>query len=340
MAMRKIINNPDDVVDETIEGILAAFPGQLKRIEGTTRGLIRSDGPVKGKVAICTGGGSGHLPLFIGYVGQGLLHGVSIGNVFSSPSSDDMLAVAQAADGGAGVLFLYANYSGDVMNFDMAAEMADMDGLQVLSATGKDDVVSTPVEELERRRGIAGIFFAFKCAGAAAEEGRDLAAVHAVAEKAIFNTRSMGVALSGTTIPSVGIPGFQVGEGMMELGMGIHGEPGIEEGPLRTADEIVDEMMDRILPDLPFESGDTVAVLINSLGATAPEEPYIMYRRVSSRLKDAGISVRRTFIGEYATSMEMSGASVSLLKLDDELSALLDAPAYSPFLSQQVGSPR
>jgi dihydroxyacetone kinase len=188
-----------------------------------------------------------------------------------------------------------------------------------------------------RRRGVAGIFFGYKIAGAAAEEGRDLEAVHAAAESAVFNTRSMGVALSGTTIPAAGEPGFEVPEGEMELGMGIHGEPGVQRGPLMTADEIAGQMLDRILPDLPFNSGDTVAVLVNSLGATAPEELYILYNKASQVLLDRGINVRRAFIGEYATSMEMSGASISLCRLDDDMSKLLDAPAYSPFLSQQVG---
>ena len=337
MAMRKIINDPQKVVDETIDGILAAFPDHLKRIDGTERGLVRRDCPVQGKVAIATGGGSGHLPLFLGYVGQGLAHGVSIGNVFSSPSSEDMEAVTKAIDGGAGVLYLYGNYSGDTMNFDMSAEMADMDGIRVLTALGRDDVTSAPKEELARRRGVAGIFFGYKIAGAAAEAGRSLDEVHQVAEQALNNTRSMGVALSGTTIPAVGKPGFEVPEGEMELGMGIHGEPGVQTGPLRTADEIAGQMIDRILPDLPYNRGDRVAVLVNSLGATAPEELYILYRKAHQILRDRGIGVHKAFLGEYATSMEMSGASISLCKLDDDMTKLLDAPAYSPFLLQQVG---
>lgn len=337
MPMRKIINDPDAVVDETIEGILAAFPNHLKRAEGTSRGLIRVDSPVQGKVAIVTGGGSGHIPIFVGYVGPGLAHGVSIGNVFSSPSSDDHLAVTRAADSGAGVLYLYGNYSGDVMNFDMSAEMADMDGIRVLTALGRDDVTSAPKEEMDRRRAVAGVFFAYKIAGAAAEEGRSLEDVHRVAEASAFNTRSMGVALSGTTIPAVGKATFDVPEGEMELGMGIHGEPGVERGPLLTADEIAGAMLDRILPDLPFDRGDSVGVLVNSLGATAPEELYILYRKAAGILSDRGIAVHRAFIGEYATSMEMSGASISLCRLDDDLQKLLDAPAYSPFLLQQVG---
>ena len=337
MAMRKIINDPSSVEDETVAGILAAFPGHLKTIEGSTRALVRGDAPLKGKVGIATGGGSGHLPLFLGYVGKGLATGCCVGNVFSSPSSEDMLDVTKAVDGGAGVLYLYGNYSGDTMNFDMASEMAEMEGITVKTTLGRDDVTSAPNTEMERRRGIGGIFFGFKIAGAAAEECRDLDAVHTVAEKAVFNTRSMGVALSGTTIPAAGEPGFEVKEGEMELGMGIHGEPGIEVGPLLTADEIAGQMLDRILPDLPYSSGDTVAVLVNSLGATAPEELYILYNKASLVLGDRGIKVHRAFIGEYATSMEMSGASISLCKLDDEMAKLLDAPASSPLLSQQVG---
>jgi dihydroxyacetone kinase len=208
----------------------------------------------------------------------------------------------------------------------------------VKTTLGRDDVTSAPIAEIERRRGVAGIDFGFKIAGAAAEEGRDLDGVHAAAEKAVFNTRSMGVALSGTTIPAAGTPGFEVKEGEMELGMGIHGEPGVEIGPLLTADEIAGQMLDRILPDLPFSSGDIAAVLVNSLGATAPEELYILYNKASQILDDRGIKVHRAFIGEYATSMEMSGASISVCKLDDEMTKLLDAPAHSPLLMQQLGS--
>jgi len=248
-----------------------------------------------------------------------------------------MFDVTKAVDGGAGVLHLYGHYSGDRMNFEMASEMAEMEGITVKTTLGRDDVTSAPNAEMERRRGIAGIFFGFKIAGAAAEEGRDLDAVHAVAEKAVFNTRSMGVALSGTTIPAAGQPTFDVKEGEMELGMGIHGEPGVEVGPLLSADEIAGQMLDRIIPDLPFSSGDTAAVLVNSLGATAPEELYILYNKTSQILSDRGINVHRVYVGEYATSMEMSGASISVCKLDDETMKLLDAPAYSPLLSQRLG---
>lgn len=333
-AMKKLINDPFAFVDETIEGILLARPRHLKRCEGSSRALMRADGPIEGKVAIVTGGGSGHIPVFLGYVGPGLLDAVSIGNVFSSPSPDDMLAATKAAHGGAGVLHLYGNYSGDKMNFGMAAEMAQMEDIEVTTVLVRDDVVSAPPEEMDRRRAVAGLFFAYKIAGARADEGASLAEVTAAAELATFNTRSMGVALTPCTIPAAGEPTFTLGEDEMELGMGIHGEPGLRRTKIMPADAVVDEIMRHVLADLPFERGDEVEVLVNGLGATPPEELFIMYRRVCSVLDSAGISVHRAYVGEYATSMEMAGASVSLLKLEGDLQRLLDAPAYSPFLPQ------
>ncbi len=330
--MKKLINDPFEFVDETIEGVLLAHPEHLKRCDGSRRALMRTDGPVEGKVAIVTGGGSGHIPIFLGYVGPGLCDAVSIGNVFSSPSPDDMLAATKAAHGGAGVLYLYGNYSGDKMNFGMAAEMAEMDDIEVATVLATDDVSSAPVEELDRRRAVAGLFFAYKIAGARAEEGASLAEVVEAAEQAVFATRSMGVALTSCTIPAAGESTFEIGEGEMEIGMGIHGEPGVRRGEIMPADDVVDELLGHVLPDLPFESGDEVAVLVNSLGATPPEELYIMYRRVQAVLGEAGIAIHRSFIGEYATSLEMAGASVSLLRLDADLKRLLDAEAYSPFL--------
>ena len=330
--MKKLINDPYEFVDETIEGVLLAHPDHFKRCEGSHRALMRMDGPVEGKVAIVTGGGSGHIPIFLGYVGPGLCDAVSIGNVFSSPSPDDMLAATKAAHGGAGVLHLYGNYSGDRMNFGMAAEMAEMEGIEVLTALAKDDVVSAPVEEMDSRRAVAGLFFAYKIAGARAEEGASLEEVKEAADLAIFNTRSMGVALSPCTIPAAGEPTFELGENEMELGMGIHGEPGVRRGEIMPADDVVDEMLEHVLADLPFESGDEVAVLVNSLGATPPEELYVMYRRVDAMLGDAGISIDSALIGEFATSLEMAGASISLLKLDVDLKRLLEAEAHSPLL--------
>lgn len=332
--MKKIINHPEAFVDETIEGILLAHPNHLKRAPGTARGLVRADAPVAGKVAIATGGGSGHIPVFLGYVGPGLLHGVSIGNVFSSPSVEAMVAVTKAIHAGAGVLYLYGNYSGDIMNFDMAAEMCETEGISVNSVRVRDDVVSASKASAEKRRAVAGLFFGYKIAGAKAETGAHLPAVAATAQRVVENTCSMGVALSPCTIPAVGKPTFTIGEDEMELGMGIHGEAGIERGKLKPADEIAQIMSDRVLDDLPFGSGDQVAILVNGLGATPPEELYLLFRKAHQVIEGRGVKIQRVFIGEYATSMEMAGASISLLKLDDELLSLLDAPAYSPFLFQ------
>ena len=328
--MQKLINRPDDFVDEMLEGVLAAHPDQLKR-GGDPRAIVRADAPVQGKVAIATGGGSGHLPVFMGYVGKGLADGAAIGNVFASPSSDQMLAVMRAVDGGAGVLQLYGNYGGDVMNFGLAAELAEADGMKVATVLGADDVASAPKGQEARRRGIAGIFFLYKVAGAAAEKGGELDEVVAATQKAAARVRSMGVALAPCTVPSAGRPTFELPAGEMEIGMGIHGEPGVRRGPLEPADRVVDHLVEALVADLPHDRGDSVDVLVNGLGATPVEELYIMFRRASTLLENAGLRVRRPWIGEYATSLEMAGASISLLRLDDELTRLMDAPAASPF---------
>ncbi|MCE5237588.1 dihydroxyacetone kinase subunit DhaK [bacterium] len=332
--MKKLINDPEAFVEETIEGILAAHPTHLKRVPDTPRGLMRVDAPVAGKVALATGGGSGHIPVFLGYVGPGLCDGVSIGNVFSSPSIDAMVAVTKAIHSGAGVLYLYGNYGGDIMNFDMAAEMCEMEDIRVATVRMRDDVVSAPPESEGKRRAVAGLFFGYKIVGARAEEGASLDEVVATAEKVVASTRSMGVALSPCIIPAVGKPTFTLGEDEMELGMGIHGEPGIQRGKLQTADEVATVMTERVLADLPFQSGDEVAVLVNSLGATPPEELYLLYRRAHEVITGHGLTIHKAFVGEYATSMEMAGASVTLCRLDEELKRCLDAPAHSPFLLQ------
>jgi dihydroxyacetone kinase-like protein len=330
--MQKLINRPDDFVEEMLEGVLAAHPDQLKRGHDP-RSIIRADAPVAGKVAIATGGGSGHLPVFMGYVGHGLAHGVAVGNVFASPSADAMLTVSKDIHGGRGVLYVYGNYGGDVMNFDLAAELADAEGIKVATVLGADDVASAPKGEESRRRGIAGIFFLYKIAGARAEEGADLAEVQAVTVRAAAGVRSMGVALAPCTVPAAGRPTFELPVGQMEIGMGIHGEPGVRRGPLETADAITDSLMDTILKDLPYKRGDRVDVLVNGLGATPIEELYITYRRAAKRLKDSGVIARRAWVGEYATSLEMAGMSISLLRVDNELARLMDAPASSPFFS-------
>jgi dihydroxyacetone kinase len=331
--VQKILNNPEAFVDEMLDGILAAHPGQLRRV-GTGRCLVRADAPVAGKVGIVTGGGSGHLPLFLGYVGAGLCDGVAVGNVFASPSAEEMLTVTQAVDGGAGVLYLYGNYGGDVINFDLAAELAADEGITTATVLGADDVASAPAQDAARRRGIAGLTLLYKVAGARAAEGASLDEVVAVTERAGRRLRTMGVALSPCILPAVGTATFSVDPGEMEIGMGIHGEPGVRRGPLEPADAIVDHLLEAILAELPAEPGGEVAILVNGLGATPKEELYIMYRRVAQVMAERGLAVHRVWIGEYATSLEMAGASITVLALDDELTRLIDAPVATPFVVQ------
>lgn len=331
--MKKIINQPQDFVPEFLDGLFKAYPNQLT-YEGDVHCVVRSDAPVKNKVGIATGGGSGHLPVFLGYVGRGMLDGCAVGDVFNSPSAEQMLSVTRRIDGGLGVLYIYGNYGGDVMNFDMSAELAEMDDIRVRTVLVKDDVASAPAAEADRRRGVAGMVFAFKIAGAKADRGGSLDEVTAVTEKALANTRSMGVALSPCIVPRVGKPGFTLNEGEMEIGMGIHGEPGIKREALGSADEITERITLALLEDLQPPPGSSVAVMVNGLGATPPEELYIMYRRVHDLLSERDLSVHRAYVGEYATSMEMAGASITLLQLDAELTELLDAPAHTPFFTQ------
>ena len=331
--MKKILNDPKNFVPEMLDGLLKAHPEQLAYAE-EPHAIVRADAPVRGKVGLATGGGSGHLPVFLGYVGKGMLDGCAVGDVFQSPSAEQMLAVTRRIHGGKGVVYIYGNYGGDVMNFDMAAEMADMEGITVKTVLVKDDVASAPPQEARRRRGVAGMVFAFKVAGAKAELGGSLDEVVAVTEKALANTRTMGVALSPCTVPVVGKPTFTIGEGEMEIGMGIHGEPGMKREKLQTADQIGERMTQAILEDLNPQAGDRLAVMVNGLGATPLEELYILYRKVHDLLTGRGLTIHRAYIGEFATSMEMAGASLTFLRLDDELTALLDAPAQTPFFSQ------
>ncbi len=329
--MKKILNNPENYVDEMLEGFVAAHP-EFYRMHGDSGKVVtRAKQAKTGKVGIVTGGGSGHLPVFTGYVGEGLLDACAVGEVFASPSAEQMADAIRVADQGAGVLRLYGNYGGDVMNFDMAGELVEFEDINCTTVLLADDVASAPPEEHEKRRGVAGMVYAFKLAGAAAEEGRDLEAVTAVAQKAADACRSIGAALSSCTVPQAGKPTFDIADDEMEMGMGIHGEPGVWRGKLRTADEIADEMMDRLLADMPLASGDRVSILVNSLGATPPEELYILYRIVKQRLDKAGATIVMPLVGRYATSMEMSGVSFTLCKLDDELEALLKAPCDCAF---------
>jgi len=331
--MKKIINNPADFVPEMLEGLIQAHPDQLAYTQDI-HSIVRADSPIEGKVALATGGGSGHLPVFLGYVGKGMLDGCAVGDVFASPSAEQMLWVTQRIHGGKGVVYIYGNYGGDVMNFDMAAEMAEFDDIEVRTVLVKDDVASAPPEEADRRRGVAGMVFAFKIAGAKADMGGSLDEVVAVTEKALANIRTMGVALSPCIVPQVGSPTFTIGEDEMEIGMGIHGEPGMKREKLQTADEISERMTEAVLDDLKPQAGDKLAVMVNGLGATPPEELYVMYRKIHDILVDRGLEIHRAYVGEYATSMEMAGASLTLFRLDDELIELLDYPAHTPFFTQ------
>jgi dihydroxyacetone kinase-like protein len=330
--MQKLLNEPSAFVDETLDGILAAYPDRLRLVDDP-RAVVRADAPIAGKVGIATGGGSGHLPLFLGYVGQGLADGCAVGDVFASPSADVMAAVTRAINAGRGVLYLFGNYGGDVLNFELAAELSGEEGIDVRVVTAADDVASAPPAERSRRRGIAGIALLYKIAGAKADTGASLDEVASMTERAGDRLRSMGVALAPCTIPAAGRPTFAVPDGQMEIGMGIHGEPGVRQAPLASVDEVARELTGSVLDDLGAERGDSLAVLINGLGATPMEELHLLFRSVAATIGQRGMSVERKWIGEYATSLEMAGASVSVLRLDDELRLLLDAPASSPLVA-------
>jgi len=330
--MKKIMNKVENFVDETVEGLILAYEGKVKLLNGDKRVLL-SDYPTKdGKVGIVTAGGSGHLPVFLGYVGKGMLDGCAIGNVFASPSAQKMADMIKACDRGNGVLCLYGNYGGDILNFDMACETVDFeDDIKTATIRVADDVASGPKGSENKRRGVAGMIFAFKIAGAAAVNMKSLDEVTSITNKALANIRTMGVALSSCIVPDVGAPTFSIAEDEIEIGMGIHGEPGIEVRKMMTADEIAEELVGRILDDMPIEAGSEVSVMVNGLGGTPLEEQFIVYRRVHNILKDKGISVYMPHVGEFATSMEMAGLSVTIFKLDAELKELLRQDAETPF---------
>ena len=326
---KKILNDPANVVSESIEGLVAASDGRLTRL-GERNAVYRSDLPAgKGKVALVIGGGSGHEPMFPGFVGENLADASACGEVFAAPAPDLILDTVKAVDRGAGALFIYGNYSGDNMNFDIAAELAEAEGIPTRTVRVWDDVAAAPLERITDRRGIAGDFFVIKIAGAAAAELTDLDEVYRVAAKARDNTRSIGVALAAGSIPETGERTFELGDDEIEIGMGAHGEPGIARQKMTPADALADQMIDFVLKDLPFVSGDEVAVLYNNLGSTTQMEMLIVARRMQKVLAEAGIRIHRTDMGNFLTCQEMAGMSVTLLRLDDELKTYLDRPARS-----------
>ncbi|HEX9338608.1 MAG TPA: dihydroxyacetone kinase subunit DhaK [Pseudonocardiaceae bacterium] len=329
--MKKIINDPSTVVVDSLRGMAAAHP-DLLRITYEPAVVARSNAPVAGKVGVVSGGGSGHEPLHGGFVGMGMLDAAVPGAVFTSPTPDAIQAAIQAVDGGAGVLLLVKNYTGDVLNFETAAELAEADGTPVRSVVIDDDVAVKDSTYTAGRRGVGGTVLLEKIVGAAAERGDDLDKLDQLARRVVGTVRSMGMALTAPTVPHVGVPSFDLADDEMEVGIGIHGEPGRERVPLEPADAIVARLVDAVVTDLPFASGDRVLLFTNSMGATPLVELYLAHGIAERLLADRGITVARRLVGPYMTSLEMQGISITLLRLDDELIDLWDAPVHSAAL--------
>jgi len=328
--MKKLINLPDNVVDEALAGVALAH-ADLVRVESPNI-VVRKDAPRQGKVGVISGGGSGHEPMHGGFVGRGMLDAACPGAVFTSPVPDQMLAATQAVNGGAGVLHIVKNYTGDIMNFELAAELARAEGIDVEAVVIADDVAVKDSLYTAGRRGVGGTVLAEKMVGAAAEEGADLATVKALCEKVQDNVRSMGMALTSCTVPAAGKPTFDIGDDEMEIGIGIHGEPGRERRKLAPADEITEALATPIIEDLPFQSGDRVLAFVNGMGGTPLLELYVVYRKLAEILDGRGVTIARNLVGNYITSLEMAGCSITLLKLDDEMIRLWDAPVHTPAL--------
>src|SRR3954454_7224005 len=328
--MKKLINAPDNVVDEALAGMVAAHPGYFRLEEPNV--VVRADAPRSGKVGIISGGGSGHEPMHGGFVGLGMLDAACPGAVFTSPVPDQMLAATKAVNGGAGVLHIVKNYTGDVMNFELAAELAAGEGIEVRSVTIADDVAVKDSLYTAGRRGVGGTVLAEKIVGAAAGAGADLEAVTPLCQRVQDNVRSMGMALTSCTVPAAGKPTFDIGDDEMEIGVGIHGEPGRRRVPLASADEITEMLATPILDDLPFESGPTVLAFVNGMGGTPLIELYIVFNRLQQLCAARGVTIARSLVGSYITSLEMAGCSITLLRLDDELTRYWDAPVNTPAL--------
>ena len=328
--MKKLINAPDNVVDEALAGMLAAHSDYLRVEEPNI--VVRKDAPRAGKVGVISGGGSGHEPMHGGFVGRGMLDAACPGAVFTSPVPDQMLAATKAVDGGAGVLHIVKNYTGDIMNFELAAELARAEGLEVSAVVIADDVAVKDSLYTAGRRGVGGTVLAEKIVGAAAEDGADLATITALCQKVQDNVRSMGMALTSCTVPAAGNPTFEIGDDEMEIGVGIHGEPGRTRMKIATADEVTEMLATPILDDLPFESGDRVLAFVNGMGGTPLIELYVVFNKLAQICADRGITIERSLVGSYITSLEMAGCSITLLKLDDELIRYWDAPVDTPAL--------
>ena len=328
--MKKIINNPSNFVEESIDGLIKSHPDVYALAKDNNRVVTRANKSSK-KVGIVTGGGSGHLPVFTGYVGKGFLDACAIGSVFASPSVEQMVSAIKNADNGNGVLCIIGNYGGDVMNFEMACEMVEADGIKTKKVIVADDIASASESEKSKRRGIAGMIFVFKIAGACAETGASLDDVFKTATEANDNIRTLGVALSPCILPEAGKPTFKINDDEIEIGMGIHGEPGIKREKLRPANDLVDDLYKRIMNDSKLKNNDNIAIMINSLGATPLEELYIISKRVNENLSNSKINNVKTFVGRYATSMEMAGMSITTLKLSDNLKKNLFAKSECPF---------
>lgn len=330
--MQRILNDPDHIVEEMLEGFLKSNPHIVAPTENPR--VVRAVETPQDRVGIVTGGGSGHKPAFVGYVGKNMVDAVAVGEIFSSPTAAAFLDAFRAANAGKGVACLYGNYSGDNMNVKMAARMAKKEGIEIKTVVANDDVPSAPKDQREKRRGVAGEIFMWKIGGAKAASGASLDEVIAAAQKAIDNTRSVGIGLTPCTLPAVGHPNFQIEEGTMEVGIGHHGEKGIDVLPIESAAQMAKRMCDIVLPDLPFQAGDEVAVLVSGLDATPVMELYVLYNEIDKLLAERGIKVYRSYVGNYFTSLEMSGATFSAMKLDDELKPLLDMPVETMGLKQ------
>lgn len=329
--MKKLINKPEDVVIEELQGIALAHP-DLVKVHYDPNYIVRADAPVQGKVGILSGGGSGHEPMHGGFVGLGMLDAACPGAVFTSPTPDQMLEATKAINGGKGVLHIVKNYTGDIMNFEMAADLARAEGIDVEAVVIDDDVAVKDSLYTAGRRGVGATVLAEKLVGAAAEQGRSLKEVVEVCNKAKNMGRSMGMALTSCTVPHVGKPTFDLPEDEMEIGIGIHGEPGRVRLPLKSADEIVEMLMEPILTDIPYKAGDNVLLFVNGMGGTPLVELYIVYRKAYEIATKHGLKVVRNLVGPFITSLEMAGTSITVLKMDDDMIKLWDAPVKTPGL--------